>query len=185
VRSLLLGPVTHAAGLSERIMASPMLSSPRPMSPLRAAGALPLLGSLLLGGAESSFLAACREPDSSAAPGSAPAAAPSVGVIRVQPETLPVSSEWVATLDGFVNAQIRPQVTGYLVRKTYDEGSRVRKDQVLFEIDSRPFRTASAQAEAALARAQADLGRAERDKARDTPLAKERAIPQSQLDNDV
>jgi len=130
-------------------------------------------------------LAGCREQESAASPGPAPTVAPSVNVIKVQPETLPVTSEWVATLDGFVNAQIRPQVTGYLIRKTYDEGSRVKKDQMLFEIDSRPFRTALAQAEAALARAQADLGRAERDKARDTPLAKERAIPQSQLDNDV
>lgn len=112
-------------------------------------------------------------------------AAPSVTVIRLEPETLPVTSEWVASLDGFVNAQIRPQVAGYLIRRTYEEGARVHKDQVMFEIDGRPLRAALAQAEAALARAQADLGRAERDKARDTPLAKERAIPQSQLDNDV
>jgi len=146
---------------------------------------LSLLGSVLLAGASALSLAACREKDSDAAPGPAPAATPTVNVIRVQPETLPVTSEWVATLDGFVNAQIRPQVTGYLIRKTYDEGGRVKKDQVLFEIDSRPFRMALSQGEAALARARADLGRAERDKARDTPLAKERAIPQSQLDNDV
>jgi membrane fusion protein (multidrug efflux system) len=110
---------------------------------------------------------------------------PSVTVVTLEPETLPVTSEWIASLDGFVNAQIRPQVSGYLVRRTYDEGGEVKKDQVLFEIDSRPFRIALAQAEATLARARADLGRAQRDKARDTPLAKERAIPQSQLDNDI
>jgi RND family efflux transporter MFP subunit len=110
---------------------------------------------------------------------------PAVTVVIVQPETLPISSEWISTLDGFVNAQIRPQVTGYLIRRSYEEGAVVEKDQVLFEIDPRPFRTALAQAEATLARAQADLGRAERDRARDTPLARERAIPQSQLDNDI
>jgi RND family efflux transporter MFP subunit len=137
-------------------------------------------------------LAGCREQDGKAAAAtSAPAggggsnAPQAVTVVRVKPETLPVQSEWVASLDGFVNAQIRPQVAGYLIRQAYDEGAAVKKDQVLFEIDSRPFRTALAQAEATLARARADLGRAQRDKARDTPLAKERAIPQSQLDNDV
>jgi membrane fusion protein (multidrug efflux system) len=160
----------------------PAIPSSRGRSAL--ARALTLVVGLAVAGAASS-LSSCREQESAASPGPAPTATPSVNVIKVQPETLPVTSEWVATLDGFVNAQIRPQVTGYLIRKTYDEGSRVKKDQVLFEIDSRPFRTALAQAEAALARARADLGRAERDKARDTPLAKERAIPQSQLDNDV
>jgi membrane fusion protein (multidrug efflux system) len=106
-------------------------------------------------------------------------------VIPVQPETLPVQSEWIASLDGLVNAQIRPQVSGYLIARTYTEGASVKKDQVLFEIDARPFQTALAQAEASLAKAQADLGRAQRDRARDTPLAKERAVPQSQLDNDI
>ena len=157
-------------------------SAPRSRTHARV---LSLVCGVVLAGASASLLGACREHDSAAAPGPGPAAAPSVNVIRAQPETLPITSEWVATLDGFVNAQIRPQVSGYLIKKSYDEGSRVKKDQVLFEIDSRPFRNALAQAEAALARAQADLGRAERDKARDTPLAKERAIPQSQLDNDV
>jgi RND family efflux transporter MFP subunit len=122
-------------------------------------------------------------PGNGAAPKSGPA--PAVSVLAVQPETLPVVSEWIATLDGYVNAQIRPQVSGYLIRRNYDEGAAVAKDQVLFEIDARPFRTALAQAQATLARAQAELGRAERDHARDTPLAKERAIPQSQLDNDI
>lgn len=105
--------------------------------------------------------------------------------MEVTPETVPVSSEWIATLDGYVNAQIRPQVSGYLVRRLYREGAVVRKGQVLFEIDPRPFETALAQAEAQLAHAKAELGRTERDVQRNTPLAKERAIPQSQLDNDI
>ena len=117
---------------------------------------------------------ACR--GSEAAPAAAAGPPPSVTVVAVTPETVSVASEWVATLDGFVNAQIRPQVSGYLIKRSYSEGLPVKKGQVLFEIDSRPFQATLAQAE---------LGRRERDVARDTPLAKERAIPQSQLDNDV
>jgi membrane fusion protein (multidrug efflux system) len=126
---------------------------------------------------------ACR--GSEAAPAAAAGPPPSVTVVAVTPETVSVASEWVATLDGFVNAQIRPQVSGYLIKRSYSEGLPVKKGQVLFEIDSRPFQATLAQAEAQLALAQAELGRRERDVARDTPLAKERAIPQSQLDNDI
>jgi hypothetical protein len=97
-------------------------------------------------------LAACSQHEASAAAATGspaapnPGAAPTVSVIAVKPETLPVVNEWIATLDGFVNAQIRPQVSGYLIRRTYEEGAAVQKDQVLFEIDARPFRTALAQA---------------------------------------
>jgi RND family efflux transporter MFP subunit len=120
---------------------------------------------------------------SEAAP--APPAPQTVSVISLKPETVPVSSEWVATLDGYVNAQIRPQVSGYLIKRDYREGAMVQKDQMLFEIDPRPFQATLAQVQAQLAQAQAELGRTERDVQRDTPLAKARAIPQSQLDNDV
>ena len=129
----------------------------------------------------SPLLQACSR--SQAAP--APPPPPAVSVVELTPETIRVSSEWIATLDGFVNAQIRPQVSGYLIKRDYREGSMVRKGQVLFEIDPRPFAAALAQTEAQLAQAQAELGRAERDVQRDTPLAQARAIPQSQLDNDV
>jgi RND family efflux transporter MFP subunit len=129
------------------------------------------------------LLQACGGSTSQAA--QAPPPAPTVSIVTVSPETVPVSNEWVATLDGFVNAQIRPQVSGYLIERTYREGAMVRKGQVLFEIDPRPFEAIVAQATAQLAQAQAELGRTERDVARDTPLAKERAIPQSQLDNDI
>src|SRR5262245_47303684 len=81
----------------------------------------------------------------------APAPPPAVAVVEVTPETVPVSAEWVASLDGYVNAQIRPQVSGYLIRRNYREGAAVRKDEVLFEIDPRPFQAAVAQAEAQLA----------------------------------
>lgn len=112
-------------------------------------------------------------------------APPTVSIVQVSPERVAVSSEWIATLDGLVNAQIRPQVSGYLIKAHYRDGSVVRKRQVLFEIDARPFAALLAQAEAQLARARAELARAARDVERDTPLAKERAIPQSQLDNDI
>jgi membrane fusion protein (multidrug efflux system) len=127
------------------------------------------------------FVQACGGTE--AAP--APAPLPTVSVVAVRPETVPVSSEWVATLDGYVNAQIRPQVSGYLIRRDYREGAMVKKGEALFEVDPRPFQATLAQVKAQLAQAQAELGRTERDVQRDTPLAKARAIPQSQLDNDV
>jgi RND family efflux transporter MFP subunit len=110
---------------------------------------------------------------------------PDMAVITVAPERVALSSEWIGTLDGYVNAQIRPQVTGYLIRRTYREGAEVKKGQVLFEIDPRPFEATLAQAKANLAEAEAQLGKTERDLQRDKPLAQERAIAQSQLDNDI
>jgi RND family efflux transporter MFP subunit len=110
---------------------------------------------------------------------------PEVQVASVVQKDVPIFSEWVATLDGYVNAQIQPQVTGYIIRQTYKEGSFVHKGQVLFQIDPRPFQALLEQANAQLAQSQAQLGKTEMDVARDTPLAKERAIAQSQLDNDI
>ena len=120
-----------------------------------------------------------------AVPVSAAAAPLTVAVIEVVPETVQIGSEWITTLDGYANGQIRPQVSGYLIKRNYREGAMVRKDEVLFEVDARPFVVVLAQAEAQLAEARAQLGRAERDVERDTPLARERAIAQSQLDNDI
>jgi membrane fusion protein (multidrug efflux system) len=110
---------------------------------------------------------------------------PDVSVVTVAPERVALSSEWIGTLDGYVNAQIRPQVSGYLTDRVYREGAVVKKGQVLFRIDPRPFEAVVAQANAQLAEAQAQLGKTERDLQRDTPLAQQRAIAQSQLDNDV
>jgi len=117
-------------------------------------------------------------------------AAPAIPVSEVEvagvvQKDVPIVSEWVATLDGYVNAQIQAQVTGYVIRQTYKEGSFVRKGQMLFQIDPRPFRAALDQANAQLEQAQAQLAKTAMDVDRDTPLAKERAIAQSQLDNDV
>lgn len=110
---------------------------------------------------------------------------PTVEVAEVVQKDVPIYSEWVAILEGYVNAEIRPRVAGYVIKQNYQEGSLVRKGQVLFEIDPRPFRAALNQAKAELAQAEAQLGKATLDVERDTPLAKARAIAQSQLDNDI
>src|SRR6201981_984147 len=118
---------------------------------------------------------------------SASAAAPPtvVQVAEVIQKDVPVYHEWIATLDGSVNAQIQPQVSGYVIKQSYQEGALVSKNQVLFKIDPRPFQAILDQAKAQLAQAEAQLGKTELDVQRDSPLAKERAIAQSQLDNDT
>jgi RND family efflux transporter MFP subunit len=126
------------------------------------------------------FVAGCGSPKAAS---SLPS--PEVEVASVVQKDVPIYSEWVATLDGYVNAQIQPQVTGYVIRQTYKEGSFVRKGQILFQIDPRPFQALLDQANAQLAEVQVQLGKTQMDVDRDTPLAKARAIAQSQLDNDV
>ena len=117
---------------------------------------------------------------------SAPAPAPpTVEVTPVIEKDVPLEGEWVGTLEGYVNAQIQPHVTGYLIRQDYQEGGFVRKDQVLFEIDPRPFQAALDQAKGQLAQAQAQMANAELNVKRDVPEAEAHAIPQSQLDNDT
>ncbi len=116
----------------------------------------------------------------------APAPPPlSVQVATVVQQDTPIYSEWIATLDGYVNAQIQPHVSGYIIRQNYKEGSVVKKGDVLFEIDPRPFKAALDQANAQLAQAEAQLGKAKLDVERDTPLAQARAIAQSQLDTEI
>ena len=115
----------------------------------------------------------------------APPPPPEVQVVTIEQKDVPVYGEWVATLDGYVNADIRPQVTGYLLKQNYREGTLVRKGDVLFEIDPRPFEAALEQAAGQQAQAEAQLGKAALDVQRDTPLAKQSAIPQAQLDNDI
>jgi RND family efflux transporter MFP subunit len=110
---------------------------------------------------------------------------PEVEIVGVVQKDVPIYGEWVATLDGYVNAQIQPQVSGYIIEQNYKEGSYVRKGQTLFRIDPRPFQAILDQAKAQLAQAEAQLGKTQLDVDRDTPLAKERAIAQSQLDNDI
>ena len=110
---------------------------------------------------------------------------PVVEVANVVQQDTPIYSEWVAILDGYVNAQIQPHVSGYIIRQNYKEGSVVRKGDVLFQIDPRPFKAALDQAKGQLAQAEAQLGKASLDVQRDTPLAQARAIAQSQLDTEI
>ena len=110
---------------------------------------------------------------------------PEVAVAAVQQMDVPIYGEWVAQLSGPVNADITPKVQGYLLRQNYVNGSLVRKGQLLFEIDPRPFVAALDQAKAGVARASASLTRASNDVERDTPLAAQYAIPQKQLDDDI
>jgi membrane fusion protein (multidrug efflux system) len=117
-----------------------------------------------------------------------PAAAPpppAVEVATVVQKDVPIYSEWVATLDGYVNAQIQPRVSGHVIRQAYEEGSVVRKGDLLFEIDPRPFKAALDQAVAELAQAQARFVKASQDVKRDAPLAKERAIARGQFETDI
>jgi RND family efflux transporter MFP subunit len=124
------------------------------------------------------FAAGCKKKVSPPPP-------PEVQVITLVPTNVPIFEEWIGTLDGFVNAQIRAQVTGYLLAQNYAEGSEVKKGDLLFEIDPRPFQAALDQALAKLAQDQAQSGKTELDVKRYTPLAQEQAISQEQLDNAV
>jgi membrane fusion protein (multidrug efflux system) len=100
-------------------------------------------------------------------------------------QNVAVHSEWVASLDGYVNAEIRPQVSGYIISQHYKEGAAVRKGQVLFEIDPRPFQAALDGAKGELAQAEAQLAKSANDVERDTPLAAQKAIPKEKLDNEI
>jgi RND family efflux transporter MFP subunit len=115
----------------------------------------------------------------------APPPPPVVEVVPVIQKDVPVQGEWVGTLEGYVNAQIQPQVSGYLIRQDYHEGGFVRKGQLLFEIDPRPFQAVLDQAKGQLAQAEAQMANAELNVKRDIPEAEAHAIPQSQLDTDT
>jgi membrane fusion protein (multidrug efflux system) len=129
-----------------------------------------------------------------------------VEVVSVTPEDVPVTRQWVATLKGSVSTDIRSQVSGYLTKQDYVDGAVVAKGATLFEVDPRTFQASVDQAKADLAqarsalqqanaaldeakanqqRADAELGKTEIDVTRYTPLAKQRAISQQELDNAV
>jgi len=135
------------------------------------------------------IIAAIRPKHVSGAPSGA---TPDVLVVEVERKDVPVYGEWIGTLDGYSNADVRAQVTGYLSRQAYQEGSFVKQGQLLFEIDPRPFQAALDQAQGQLAQAKASLANAEAvqvrtqlDVNRYTPLAKEQAASQQDLDNSV
>jgi RND family efflux transporter MFP subunit len=127
-------------------------------------------------------LAACQTTHA-AVPGAPPPL--DVSVAPVTAQRVMTTSEWIATLDGYVNAQIHPQVSGYLVKRNYREGAAVHQGDVLFEIDARPLNAVLTQVTAQVAQAEAQLAKSARDVERDTPLAAEQAIAQSQLDAEI
>jgi RND family efflux transporter MFP subunit len=131
---------------------------------------------------------------------------PEVEVVPVERRDVPIYHDWIGTLDGLVNAAIKAQVSGYLLSQNYTEGSFVRKGQLLFQIDPRPFDAALAQAQGQLAQAKGQLAqakaqltqtqaqlaqsvanqqRAQLDVDKYTPLAKQQAVTQQELDNAV
>ena len=152
---------------------------------------LPMAGALLavlLALAVSLFNIGCREKNAQA--GNPPAA--DVEVAQVEQKDVPIYGEWIGTLDGLVDADVKAQVTGYLLKQAYVEGSFVRKGQLLFQIDPRPFEATLDQSKAQLAQAQAQLANAEATQLQAqlnvnkyTPLALEQAASQQDLDNAV
>jgi RND family efflux transporter MFP subunit len=119
-------------------------------------------------------------------------AAVDVEVVQVEQRDVPISGEWIGTLDGLVDADVKAQVTGYLLKQAYVEGSFVRKGQLLFQIDPRPFEAVLDQAQAQLVQAKAQLANAEATQLQAqlnvnkyTPLAEEQAASQQDLDNAV
>src|SRR5205807_10057568 len=94
-------------------------------------------------------VAGCKKKPSPAPP------PPQVEVMTVSPRDVPIYKEWIGTLDGFVNAQIRAQVAGYLLKQDYIEGNQIKKGALLFEIDPRPFEAALEQAKGKLAQDEA------------------------------
>jgi len=150
--------------------------------------------SFLFAGAVAISLTNCHRPDPVTA---APPPPVDVEVALVAARDVPTVKEWIGTLDGRVNAEIRGQVNGYLLRQVYREGSFVHRGDLLFEIDARPFEAALneakgrlAQAESSvlqaagnLAQSKARLGKAELDVQRYTPLVKTKALSQEEMDN--
>jgi membrane fusion protein (multidrug efflux system) len=140
---------------------------------VQRATSLFLAGSLL-------FAAGCKKSSVAGAPPPL-----EVGVATAEQRDVPIYGQWVGNLDGFVNAQIQPQVSGYLIRQDYREGQQVHRGQVLFEIDERPFQAALDQAQGQLAQARAQLELSRINVRRDQPLVAAHALAQSQLDNDT
>jgi membrane fusion protein (multidrug efflux system) len=110
---------------------------------------------------------------------------PEVEVVEVVQKDMPIYSEWVGTTEGHVNAKIRAQVTGYLLKRPYIEGAFVKTGDLLFELDPSKFRVSLDQAKGDLAKAQAQLMKAKLDVERDRPLAKQGAISQKELDDSI
>ena len=113
----------------------------------------------------------------------APPGPPVVQVVDVAQRDVPIFMEWVGAMDGNVNAVIRPQVTGYLVKQNYREGDLVKKGQLLFEIDPRTFEAAFDEAKGVRAQKMARFETTSANLARIKPLAAKNAVSQKDLDD--
>jgi len=138
------------------------------------AGQIPLIIAISLG------TVACEKKA-----GTAGGPAPEVLVTSVQKKDVFLDSVWIGTTVGYVNAEIRPKIQGYLLKQSYRDGSVVKAGELLFEIDPRQFKAALDQAVGQLGRAQAALGKSEMDVTRYRPLAAQGAVSQQELDNAV
>jgi membrane fusion protein (multidrug efflux system) len=125
-------------------------------------------------------LSACKGKPHASAP-----VPPTVEVATVTQADVPIYHDWIGVLDGMVNARIRAQVPGYLQTQNYKEGDPIKKGDLLFEIDPRPFKAALDQAKGQLAQAEAKLGKTELDVKRYAPLVKDKAISQEEYDDAV
>jgi multidrug efflux pump subunit AcrA (membrane-fusion protein) len=148
---------------------------------MNSSGRRTILIAVILGVIAVAVIAIVLRPKPTASAGPAP----DVMVTPVQQKDVALYSEWIGTLDGLVNADVKAQVTGYLQEQDYQEGAFVQKGQLLFQIDPRPFQATLDQAEGLLAQAKAQLTNAEAvqlrnqlDVDRYTPLAKEQAASQ-------
>ena len=149
---------------------------PEPKSVIRKNRDLIILGLFAL----ALLLTACEKKE-----GKPKAGPPEVLVAEVAQQDVPIVHEFVAQLNGPVNAEITPKVQGYLLKQDYQNGYFVKKGQLLFELDPRQYQAALEQAKAQVAVAQAKLAEATTNVDRDTPLAAQNAIPQKQLDTDL
>jgi membrane fusion protein, multidrug efflux system len=134
---------------------------------------------LLLAAAALLCFAGCKEKPLASPP------PPIVEVAAVTQADVPIYHEWVGSLEGLVNATIRAQVTGYLLTQDYREGDIIKKGDLLFQIDPRPFQAVLDQAKGQLAQAEARFGKTELDVKRYAPLVKDKAISQEEYDDAV
>ena len=126
------------------------------------------------------FAASCSRKPAQVAPN-----APEVLVTTVKPQDVPRVLERVATLDGFINANINAQVQGYIVSRDYKEGSVVKKGDLLFQIDPRPFEAALAQAKGTLAKDQATRAKTDADEKRALDLFSRKVISDQERDTAI
>ncbi len=138
------------------------------------------VASAMLLGLSALALVGCKDKAGAAAAAPPPA---DVEVIVAAASDVPITNEWIGTTQGFVNAEIKARVSGYLQSQNYIDGALVKTGDLLFQIDPRPFEASLAQAKAQLAKAVADKQKSQVDVDRLTPLVAQKAVAQQELDD--